>query len=83
MKETAGHALRKGPRGGGRDLSKIVQHVRDVGVAYLKNLGGTVKLDRDADPDQSLAQIRNAILTTLDAAVRGEVPAWLALAPGL
>jgi len=70
-----GHTLRKGPRGGGRELSKIVGHVRDVDAAYLKSLGGTMKVDRDADPDQVLAELREAILTTLVAAVRGEVPA--------
>lgn len=31
--------LRKGPRGGGRDRDKIVQHVVDAEVAYTRKLG--------------------------------------------
>lgn len=31
--------LRKGPRGGGRDRDKIVQHVTDAEVAYARKLG--------------------------------------------
>lgn len=69
-----GKTLSKGPRGGGRDLDKIVQHVRDVDFGYLKSLGGTLKLNDD-DPQQALAHIREAILTTLAAAVKGEIPA--------
>ncbi len=32
--------LRKGPRGGGRDLPKIIEHVRGADEAYLVKLGG-------------------------------------------
>ena len=35
----AGHELRKGPRGGGRDLDAIVQHVLAAEGAYLRKLG--------------------------------------------
>lgn len=69
-----GHELRKGPRGGGRDLDKIVAHVRDANGGYLTSLGGSLTLSPDLKPDQVLAQIRQAILTTLEAAVRGETP---------
>ena len=38
--ETArGHDLRLGPRGGGRDLDKIVAHVRESDASYLVSLG--------------------------------------------
>jgi hypothetical protein len=71
----SGKMLKKGPRGGGRELAKIIQHVRDVDAAYLTSLGGKVKLDDKDEPGQAFAQIREAILTTLAAAVRGEIPA--------
>jgi hypothetical protein len=71
----AGKTLRKGPRGGGREVSKIIQHVRDVESAYLSSLGGQFKAGAEVEPDQAYAQLREAILTTLAAAVRGEVPA--------
>ena len=74
VQAAAGQTLSKGPRGGGRDLTKIVQHVRDADAGYLSSLGGKWKPGDQDDPDQALAQLRQAILTTLDAAVRGEVP---------
>lgn len=71
----AGQTLRKGPRGGGRDLATIVRHVRDVDAAYLASLGGKLEPGDEGDPDAALAHVREAILATLAAAVRGEVPA--------
>ncbi|MCC6611829.1 MAG: hypothetical protein IT320_00045 [Anaerolineae bacterium] len=70
-----GQTLSTGPRGGGRELTKIVEHVRDVDIAYLRSLGGKFKLDDGVDNTQALAQIREAILTALAEAVRGEIPA--------
>ena len=69
-----GKSLRKGPRGGGRELEKIVEHIRDVDNAYLSALGGKIKLDKGLAPSEAIAQIREAILTTLAASVRGEIP---------
>jgi hypothetical protein len=70
-----GQALSKGPRGGGRDLTKIIQHVHDVDASYLSSLGGKLKPSDEDEPSQALAHVRQAILTTLIAAARGEVPA--------
>jgi hypothetical protein len=47
----SGHELRLGPRGGGRDLRKIVAHVRDADQAYLRQLGVRVPRPRDAEED--------------------------------
>jgi hypothetical protein len=69
-----GHSLRKGPRGGGRELAQIIEHVRDVNASYLTSLGGKVKLNDEDEPIQALAYIREVILTTLNAAVHGEIP---------
>ena len=71
VEAAVGHTLKKGPRGGGRDLQAIIEHVRGVDVAYLKSLGGTAKGSDEDKPEL----IREAILTTLSAAVRGEIPA--------
>jgi hypothetical protein len=70
-----GKTLSKGPRGGGRDLTKVAQHVRDVDLAYLSSLGGKLKLNEEDDPGGAFAQVRQAILDTLVAAAHGEVPA--------
>ena len=37
--EARGIELRKGPRGGGRELDAIVAHIDDADLAYLKQLG--------------------------------------------
>lgn len=70
----AGRALRKGPRGGGRDLEKILQHVYEVEAAYLSSLGGKSAWKGEADPGRALAQLHSDILNTLAAARRGEIP---------
>jgi hypothetical protein len=69
-----GKTLRKGPRGGGRDLLRIGEHIRDVNNSYLSNLGGKVKLSKPGEAFDTLPPIREAILATLIAAVNGELP---------
>jgi hypothetical protein len=75
VRAATGQALSKGPRGGGRDLTKIIEHVQNVDASYLTSLGGKLKPGDEDEPGQALAPIRQAILTTLVAAARGEVPA--------
>ena len=75
VRAATGQALSKGPRGGGRDVTKIIEHVRDVEASYLTSLGGKLKPSDEDEPSQALTRIRQAILTTLIAAARGEVPA--------
>jgi hypothetical protein len=70
----SGRELRKGPRGGGRDLDDIVRHVQEAEAAYLAALGGKWQPDDQADASQAHAQLRQAILSTLASAVRGEIP---------
>lgn len=67
-----GHALQKGPRGGGRELAAIVDHVREANAAYLKKLGAKFKFDKDADPAAERARLRQAIRNRLAASARGE-----------
>ncbi len=71
----AGKTLRKGPRGGGREVAQITQHVRNAESAYLSSLGGTFKPGAELEPDEASTQLRRIVLTTLAAATRGEVPA--------
>lgn len=70
-----GKQLRTGPRGGGRDLEKIIQHVFEADQGYLYRLGGTLTPEqKKAEPRQGFAALRQAILTTLGPAARGELP---------
>ena len=59
-----GHALRTGPRGGGRQLAAIVEHVANAEVAYLSKLGARPPA-RDA---------RATIVAVFASRARGELP---------
>jgi hypothetical protein len=70
-----GKVLRKGPRGGGRDLAGVVGHVVRAETSYLRRLGGTSTGDKyEDDPARVMEQQRELILETLGVAARGEVP---------
>ena len=65
----AADELRKGPRGGGRDLAKIVAHVREADEAYLVQLGARPPR---AGPDPSaMTGLREAAIAALRARVLG------------
>jgi hypothetical protein len=67
----ASAVLRKGPRGGGRDLDAIVAHVLDADVAYLSGLGGTYHKPAGAN---SMKQMRRDFLEVLAERAGGAVP---------
>ena len=69
-----GVALRKGPRGGGRDLDDIVSHVRGADGGYLSRLGRK-RPKGITDPVEEHAVIRQEMLDALAAGMRGELPA--------
>jgi len=68
----AGLELRKGPRGGGRDLGKIVGHVLEADVAYLSQLGGRRPPSSSRDPMGQMLPLRETILAVLAARARDE-----------
>ena len=57
----APEALRKGPRGGGRDRSKIVDHVNGADTGYASAIG----LKHKADTREQVEAMRAAILALL------------------
>jgi hypothetical protein len=67
----ASAVLRKGPRGGGRDLASIVAHVLDADVAYLSQLGGTYHTSGGAN---AMKQMRRDFLQVLAERAGGAVP---------
>lgn len=69
-----GRELRKGPRGGGRDLDTIVEHVIEADQAYLARVSRKPVLDRRDSAQVRLAATRQAVREALDAAARGLVP---------
>jgi hypothetical protein len=68
-----GDGLRAGPRGGGRDLRKILGHVVGAEAAYLRHLGekGPVLAD---DPVKAAAALRPAVIDALERAVTQGLP---------
>jgi hypothetical protein len=65
----AGTELAKGPRGGGRDLAKIVAHVEDADRAYLVQLGA--RPPKTATGPAPIADVRAAALAALRARALG------------
>jgi hypothetical protein len=65
--------LRLGPRGGGRQLEGIIQHVLGADAGYLSALGWKLKQEKGADWRAELERTRQALLDGLGAAARGEI----------
>ncbi len=70
----AGVELLKGPRGGGRDLDKIVAHVLEADRAYLARLAWKHQPDGGYDPAEELKRTRQAVLDALDVAINEGLP---------
>lgn len=69
-----GKELRKGPRGGGRELEGVVEHVMGGEQGYLSRLGRKHVKQEGHDLAEELAQTHQEALDALDAAARGDVP---------
>jgi hypothetical protein len=72
-KRATGKALRKGPRGGGRELDAIVRHVVEADRSYLGGLGW--KAPSSGNTADRVEKTRSAIIEGLRASARGEIPA--------
>ncbi len=67
-----GVELRKGPRGGGRDLDKIRGHVFEADQAYVRQLGARPGKADLADLDGAFRELRALAATALAARARDE-----------
>ena len=74
VQRAADRELRKGPRGGGRDLEKILDHVLEADQGYLARLAWKHKSEGGKNPVEELSQTRQAILNALEVAVNGDLP---------
>jgi hypothetical protein len=74
VRSAEGKELRKGPRGGGRELAGVIRHVLGSDRGSLSNLGRKVVQDEAADLSEELKRTRKAILEGFTAAAHGEVP---------
>jgi hypothetical protein len=73
VESAEGQTLATGPRGGGRDLDRIVAHVLDAEGGYLSRIG-TKLGGSDGDAADMLEQARAVVLDALATVVRDGVP---------
>jgi hypothetical protein len=64
--------LKKGPRGGGRELAAIVSHVFEAEKSYLRMVGGRYEGAEKGDPPGEMADLRHAVVDALSRRARGE-----------
>jgi hypothetical protein len=74
VRAASGKELRKGPRGGGRDLDGIAQHVLGAERGYLSRLAWKHPKRDGEELRAALDRTRQAVLEALAAAARGETP---------
>jgi hypothetical protein len=70
----AGRELSKGPRGGGRDLQGIVEHIMGSDASDLSYLASRFQVRSGGILEEELGRIRQAILNSLARAALGELP---------
>ena len=73
-KRARGKTLAKGPRGGGRDLAKMIAHVHEADVAYLSAVGGVFERDAGEAAAAASRRMRQVMLVAIGARARGEPP---------
>ena len=71
----SGKRLRKGPRGGGRSLAAVVEHVVDAEGAYLASIGWKLESRGKTQIAEKVGLTRGEVLKGLGASARGELPA--------
>src|SRR5204862_1038311 len=71
-KAAAGLPLRKGPRGGGRELDAILRHVAEAEASYLSRLRGKYQKGEGEDVAADTKRLREEIQDLLTRRVQGE-----------
>ncbi|HYI66778.1 MAG TPA: hypothetical protein VEW95_07645 [Candidatus Limnocylindrales bacterium] len=71
-KKAIGVELTKGPRGGGRELPKIIEHVREAEVAYLGQLGSRAPTAADEAAAKPMAKLRRTFADAMTAVATGK-----------
>lgn len=69
-----GVELRKGPRGGGRELDAITRHVLGAEQGYLSRLAWKVPKQETLNLNEEMRLTRQVIMDALAAAERGQIP---------
>jgi hypothetical protein len=72
-KEAAGVELRKGPRGGGRGVEAIVEHVQQAEESYVRKLAARAP-KAGSDVRSAMLETRSVVLDALSRAVTDGMP---------
>lgn len=74
IQAATGKELRRGPRGGGRDVDKIIAHTLEAEQSYLLKITWKHKIDEELSAAQQLLAIQHAALGALEQAVMNKLP---------
>lgn len=74
VENAQGKELRKGPRGGGRELAGIVGHILESQMGYLNRISWKMTRDKTAGLQEQLDSMLQVVLDALENAARGELP---------
>jgi hypothetical protein len=74
VKTASGKSLRTGPRGGGRQLEGIIQHVLESNAGYLNAVGWKLQKSEGNDLGEQSERNQQATLSALMTSARGEIP---------
>ena len=74
LSRATGKTLRKGPRGGGRELEMIGEHVLGADLAYLGRLPWKSPKVDQTNFNDAIGITRQIILEALEAGVKGRLP---------
>ena len=74
VQKGTGHELQKGPRGGGRDLMQIVEHVVGAEESYLRALGWKAMAVDGETILERKERVRDEVLRGLAAGAEGQLP---------
>jgi hypothetical protein len=72
--QVAGRELKKGPRGGGRELAAIVNHLIEADQAYLGKIAWKYQAGDGENTTRALDRTRQAILDAVEHAVNEGLP---------
>jgi hypothetical protein len=75
LEAASGKKLRKGPRGGGRDVEGILEHVLGSTAGYLSLVATKIEGEGRGSRAERLARTQRAVMEGLEKAARGLVPA--------
>lgn len=73
VEAAAGKELRKGPRGGGRDLNRMISHVIEAEEGYLRALGVNPFTDKDLSDQEKNIHLRKAALEGIELSASGKI----------